>query len=107
MSFMEYESPRSCLSHNIPYNNYTFDERHALLTLGHTREIPRGYTVGGPVVGMQTRTMMGREDPVVETGPARRRIAIAVGADTEILLLHPHAIGGCCRILFHHIQVAT
>ncbi|USP79193.1 hypothetical protein yc1106_06467 [Curvularia clavata] len=78
MSFMEYESPRSCLSHNISYPNYLYDERHAQSTLDHTRrENPRSYPIGGPVGGLHARTVVGRGDPVIETGPARRRISVA------------------------------
>ncbi|EOA91348.1 uncharacterized protein SETTUDRAFT_87121 [Exserohilum turcica Et28A] len=75
---MEYENPRTCLSQNIPYPNCGYGERNAPLTLAHnTRENPRSYPVGGPVGGMHNRGMMAREDSVMETGPARRRIAVA------------------------------
>ncbi|EUC46719.1 hypothetical protein COCMIDRAFT_92058 [Bipolaris oryzae ATCC 44560] len=78
MSFVEYEGQRPCLSHNNPYQTYIYDDRHASSTLGHnTRENPRSYPVGGPVGGMHTRAMMGGEDHMVETGPVRRRIAVA------------------------------
>ncbi|XP_014558342.1 hypothetical protein COCVIDRAFT_94754 [Bipolaris victoriae FI3] len=82
MSFMEYEGQRPCLSHNVSYQNYIYDNRHAPLTLGHnTRENPRSYPVGGPVGGMHTRAMLGGEDHMVDSGPVRRRIAVAVGSD--------------------------
>ena len=75
MSFMEYEGQRPCLSHNISYQTYIYDDRHAPLTLSHnTRENPRSYPVGG----MHTRAMLGGEDHMVEAGPVRRRIAVAV-----------------------------
>ncbi|KAF5846115.1 hypothetical protein GGP41_008604 [Bipolaris sorokiniana] len=81
MSFMEYEGQRPCLSHNISYQTYIYDDRHAPLTLSHnTRENPRSYPVGG----MHTRAMLGGEDHMVEAGPVRRRIAVAfhrVGSD--------------------------
>lgn len=76
---MEYEGQRPCLSHNVSYQNYIYDNRHAPLTLGHnTRENPRSYPVGGPVGGMHTRAMLGGEDHMVDSGPVRRRIAVAV-----------------------------
>ncbi|KNG46690.1 glycoside hydrolase family 10 [Stemphylium lycopersici] len=78
MAFMEYEGPRRCLPHHLSYPNYIYDERNTPLSLAHNmRETPRNYPVGGPVGGMHTRANMGREDPVMETGPPRRRIAVA------------------------------
>lgn len=76
---MEYEGQRPCLSHNISCQTYIYDDRHAPLTLSHnTRENTRSYPVGGPVGGMHTRAMLGGEDHMVESGPVRRRIAVAV-----------------------------
>ncbi|KAJ6193045.1 hypothetical protein J3E72DRAFT_379399 [Bipolaris maydis] len=78
ISFMEYEGQRPCLSHNISCQTYIYDDRHAPLTLSHnTRENTRSYPVVGPVGGMHTRAMLGGEDHMVESGPVRRRIAVA------------------------------
>ena len=74
---MDYDTPRRCLPHNLSYPNYIYSERNAPLALSHnTRENPRGYPIGGPVGGMHGRASI--EEPMMETGQARRRIAVAV-----------------------------
>jgi hypothetical protein len=78
MSVMEYDNSRRCLPHNLSYQNY-YDERNVPMALAHnTRGNPRGYPAGGPGSGMHSRGNMGREEPMMETGQARRRIAVAV-----------------------------
>lgn len=78
MSIMEYDIAHRFLPHSLSYAGY-YCERNAPLELSHTtRANPRGYPLGGPVVGMHSRANMGREDGPMETGPARRRIAVAV-----------------------------
>ncbi|KAF1831615.1 hypothetical protein BDW02DRAFT_44554 [Decorospora gaudefroyi] len=75
---MEYDGSRRCLPHNLSYSNYIYNERNDPLALSqNTRDNPRGYPVGGPVGGVHSRANMGREEPVMEPGPARRRIAVA------------------------------
>jgi hypothetical protein len=79
---MEYDTSRRCMPHNISYPNYIYNGRNVPMALSHnTRGNPRGYPVGpvgGPVGGMHNRANMGREEPVMDTGSARRRIAVAV-----------------------------
>jgi hypothetical protein len=80
MHIMEYDNPRRCLPHNLSYPNYIYNDRNAPLALAHnTRENPRGYPIGGPVGGMHSRASM--EEQMMGSGPARRRIAIAVSKD--------------------------
>jgi hypothetical protein len=77
MSVMQYDNSRRCLPHTLSYPNYVYNERNAPLALSHnTRENSRGYPIGGPVGGMHSRASI--EEPMMGSGPARRRIAVAV-----------------------------
>ncbi|CAO2658011.1 Nn.00g072710.m01.CDS01 [Neocucurbitaria sp. VM-36] len=74
MSIIEYNNTRRCLPQSLTFPNYYYNERNAPLELSHgTRTNPRGYPIGG----LYGRANMGREEPPTETGPARRRIAVA------------------------------
>jgi hypothetical protein len=76
---MEYDGARRCLPQHFAYPNYYYNNRNSAPTLAHaTRENPRGYPMGGPVGGMHHRPNVGREEPLMETGPARKRIPVAV-----------------------------
>jgi hypothetical protein len=78
---MDFEAARRYTSHSLSFPNYYYNDRNVPLALSHgTRADPRGYPIGGPVRGPQGRPGMGRDEPAVETGPARRRIAVAVSA---------------------------
>lgn len=76
---MEYDF-RRYPSHGLSYPNnyYNYDP----LSIQHnSRSDPRGYPIGGPVGG-RGRPGVGREESVMENGPARRRIAVAVSFPT-------------------------
>jgi len=76
---MEYDGSRRCLPHNVSYPNYIYNERNNPLALAqNTRANPRGYPVGGPVGNLHSRAHVGHEESVLDNGPARRRIAVAV-----------------------------
>jgi hypothetical protein len=70
---MEYES-RRCLPYGFSHPSY-----YSPQTLSHTtRANAHGYQMGGPVGGMHAQVNVGREEFGMESGTARRRIAIAV-----------------------------
>lgn len=72
---MEYES-RRCLPYSLSYPSYYTPQG-----ISHTtRTNPNGYTLGGPVGGMPYRMNVGRDDMAMESGSARRRIAVAVSS---------------------------
>lgn len=73
MSIIEYDNLRPC-----PPLTLSFTSLYNPLTLSHTtRASPRGYPNGGLVGGLHNRMHMARENPPMETGSARRRIAVA------------------------------
>jgi hypothetical protein len=80
MSVMEYDLARRYQPHNLSFPNYySYNDRNAPLAISqHIRPDPRGYPIGGSVGSPRGRPGIGREEPTIETGPARRRIAVAV-----------------------------
>jgi len=84
--------------HNLSFPNYYnhYNDRDVPLTLSqHSRPDPRGYPIGGPVGSPRGRPGVGRDEPTIESGPSRRRIAVAVS-------LIPAALSFWQRIYVHH-----
>lgn len=75
MSVVDYDF-RRFPSHGLSYPNYyNYDP---LSLQQHSRPDPRGYSIGGPVGGARGRSGVGRDEPAMDAGQSRRRIAVAV-----------------------------
>jgi hypothetical protein len=78
---MDYETNRHFPQHSLSYPNYYYNDRNVPLAVAYaTRADPHGYAFGGPVRSPSDRNGMGRGDLPPESGPSRRRIAVAVSA---------------------------
>ncbi|PZD00770.1 hypothetical protein A1F95_02729 [Pyrenophora tritici-repentis] len=105
---MEYDSSRRCLPHNVSYPSYIYNERNTPLALAHnTRENPRGYPVGGPVGNLHSRAHMGHEESLLDNGPARRRIAIAVGSDVPHKVIDNYSLAQSLGNMAHTHNVMS
>jgi hypothetical protein len=79
MSVMDFDIARRYAPHSLSFPDYYYD-RNAPLAASHAaRSDPRGYPLGGPL-GNSRRPGVGRDDPMIDVGSARRRIAVAVGS---------------------------
>lgn len=84
MSVMQYDIGRR-YAHNLSFQDYYVNDRNVPLTYSQrVRDDPRGYPMGGPVGGPRGRPGVGRDEPTIENGPVRRRIAVAVSVAHDI-----------------------
>lgn len=75
---MEYDHSRRCIPHSHSFPEYYYNERDEPRGLSQiTRTNPREYHNGHAAV-IHDRSSVGRGESPLETGPARRRIAVAV-----------------------------
>ncbi|KAH7394546.1 hypothetical protein BKA66DRAFT_601175 [Pyrenochaeta sp. MPI-SDFR-AT-0127] len=78
MSAMEYNNARRCISNSLSYPEYYYDGYNEPRTLSqNARTKPRNYFAGGYIGGIHGQFSTGRDEHSLETGSARRRIAVA------------------------------
>ncbi|KAF2820654.1 hypothetical protein CC86DRAFT_449281 [Ophiobolus disseminans] len=80
MSVMDFDFARRYSSQSLSFPDYYshYSERNVPLTLSqHARSDPRGYPIGGPVGNPRRNPDTGRDEHTMETGSARRRVAVA------------------------------
>lgn len=79
MSVMEYDITRRYAPHSLSFPSYYYDRNTPLSITQAVRSDPRGYPLGGPVASSR-RPGVGRDEPIIDVGSTRRRIAVAVGS---------------------------
>ncbi|KAF1914299.1 hypothetical protein BDU57DRAFT_588657 [Ampelomyces quisqualis] len=81
MSVMDYDlGRRYSPHHHLSYPDYYYPDRDTPLALSlGVRSDPRAYNIGGPVGGSRGRVHLNtdHDEPLFESGPSRRRIAVA------------------------------
>jgi hypothetical protein len=82
MSVMDYGLGRRYTPHHsLSFPDYYYDNRSAPCDVSHAgRADPRGFHFGGSVGGSRSRPGSERDEVEFDTGPSRRRIAVAVSA---------------------------
>lgn len=81
MSSMGYNYSRRYSPHSVPFLNYDHTDPNECLSLSHaSRMNSRGYHMGGPVGGSRMRSNFVHDEPLIDHGPSRRRIAVAVSS---------------------------
>jgi hypothetical protein len=103
---MNYDIGHRYPRHNdLSFPGYCYQERDMSMGLSHgMRANPRGYHLGGPVGGPRGRLEMERDEPSIDNGASRRRIAVAVSDLPRITF--PSFVTGvirpmrlCCKLL--------
>jgi hypothetical protein len=84
MSVMDYNLGRRYAPHSgHAFQDYYCDMRSPPYSLSSDgRSDPRGYAFGGPVGGNRGRARLERDETAFESGPSRRRIAVAVSTES-------------------------
>ncbi|KAH8728433.1 hypothetical protein GQ44DRAFT_47266 [Phaeosphaeriaceae sp. PMI808] len=79
MSLLGYDVARRYRTQNVPLQAYYLDERRSPLACARqARADPQIYTLRGSVVDSSRRPLdMERDEPTIDGGPVRRRIAVA------------------------------
>jgi hypothetical protein len=82
MSVVDYDIGRRYPRYNdLSFSGYYYQERDMPMKLAHgMRADPRGYHLGGPVGGPHGRLEVEQDEPSIDNGASRRRIAVAVSA---------------------------
>jgi hypothetical protein len=82
MSVMAYDTGRRYPRHtDLSFPGYYYQGRDIPMDLSHgARADPRGYHLGDLVGGPRGQLEMERNEPTIDNGASRRRIAIAVSA---------------------------
>jgi hypothetical protein len=86
MSAMEYGIAHRYSPHNdLSFPNCYYHDRNAPLAFSHSvRADPRGYSHGGSLGSARGRIGTGRNEPIIDNGASRRRIAVAVSNRHQI-----------------------